>query len=225
MSLLDSFAPIETRPLPVVLLLDTSASMREDDKIDVLNAGVAEMLEELVNADGGNGFIHLSLITFGGDSAELVWAHSPVSDVEFRPLRANGRTPLGQAFQLAHDVIEDRDALPSRAYRPTIALVSDGIPTDRDWSQRLEELITSDRGAKATRFALAIGADADHEMLARFSGGEVHQAGEATQIRKFLQFVTTTINQVTVTTHADDVPEAAEDADESIVRLQSPDAF
>jgi uncharacterized protein YegL len=225
MSLLDAYALIESRPLPVVLLLDTSASMGVDDKIEVLNAGVAEMLEELIDADGGNGFIQLSLITFGGDRAEIVCAHNPVSEVPFQPLRANGRTPLGQAFQLARSIIEDREALPSRAYRPTIALISDGIPTDRDWEEHLEELISSERGAKATRFALGIGADADYQMLARFSGDEVHAASEAAQIRRFLQFVTTTITQVTMTAHADDPPEPSQDAHDSIVRLQSPDAF
>jgi uncharacterized protein YegL len=224
MSLLDSFAPIPARTLPVVLLLDTSGSMREDDKIQILNNSVTEMIEELTEVDAGHGYITLSIITFGGDSANVAVAHKPIADVEFSSLRANGRTPLGEAFKLTRELIEDREALPSRAYRPTIALVSDGIPTDRDWKRELDALLTSERGAKATRFALAIGADADLQLLTKFSGDKPHEASEAAEIRKFLRFVTTTVSQVTLSEFVPDVSPTS-DREESILRLQSDDAF
>jgi uncharacterized protein YegL len=224
MSLLDTFEPIEARTLPVVLLLDTSGSMREDDKIDVLNDSVTEMIEELTEVDAGYGCITLSIITFGGDSASVVTSNKPVADIEFTSLTANGRTPLGDALRIVRELIEDHEAFPSRAYRPTLALVSDGIPTDPSWEQELAQLLSSERGDKATRFALAIGADADRDLLARFSGGEVHEASEAAQIRIFLRFVTTTITQVTLSVFDPDVPAEA-DSDQSIVQLQSDDAF
>ena len=72
MSLLDGYESVASRILPVVLLLDTSGSMREDDKIEVLNDSVTEMIEELTEVDAGHGSITLSIITFGGDSARLV---------------------------------------------------------------------------------------------------------------------------------------------------------
>lgn len=223
MSLLDAYTPIPARTIPVVLLLDTSGSMREDDKIDVLNASVTEMIEELTDTDAGHGFITLSLITFGGDKAELVEAHTPVADVRFRSLQARGKTPLGAAFALARELIDDREALPARAYRPTIALVSDGIPTDAGWEKELDDLVNGERGAKASRFALAIGADADRDMLSRF--GQVHAAHEAAEIRKFLQFVTMTVTQVTMTAYQPESPEAQIDSPESLARLQGDDAF
>jgi uncharacterized protein YegL len=224
MSLLDSYAPVAARTLPVVLLLDTSGSMREDGKIEVLNDSVTEMIEELTEVDAGHGYITLSIITFGGNSAEIVLAHTPIGDVEFSSLRAGGRTPLGEAFRIARQLVEDRDALPSRSYRPTIALVSDGIPTDREWKTELDALLTSERGAKSTRFALAIGADADREMLATFSGGRPHEASEAAEIRNFLRFVTTTVSQLTLSASEPDVA-PVEDSAESLRRLQSDDAF
>ena len=225
MSLLDTYEPVAPRTLPVVLLLDTSGSMKEDDKIDVLNDSVTEMIEELTDVDAGHGYITLSIITFGGDQGEIVTRNVPVADIEFASLQPHGRTPMGSAFRLARELIEDRGAFPSRSFLPTIALVSDGIPTDPSWEPELELLIESERGKKATRFALAIGADADHELLARFSGGEVHQASQAAEIRKFLQFVTMTITQATMSRRVElDVqPEA--DSQESVVRLQSDDAF
>lgn len=224
MSLLDAYEPVAARTLPVVLLVDTSGSMREDDKIDVLNDSVTEMIEELTEVDAGHGFITLSLIAFGGDAASLVTNNEPIAQVEYASLKANGRTPMGDALRIARELIEDREAFPSRAFRPTLALVSDGIPTDPSWEPELEQLVQSERGEKATRFALAIGADADRDLLARFSGGVVHEASEAAQIRNFLRFVTTTITQATLSVFDPDVP-AETDSAESVVRLQSDDAF
>ena len=95
MSLLDDYEPEKPRILPVVLLLDTSGSMAEDDKIDVLNDSVTEMIEELTEVDDGHGAINLSIITFGKDGAKLVLDSVPIADVEYASLRANGRTPMG----------------------------------------------------------------------------------------------------------------------------------
>lgn len=230
MSLLDAYEPVESRIMPVVLLLDTSGSMHEDDKIEVLNDAVTEMIEELTEVDAGHGFITLTIIAFGGDKAKLVSRNVKVGDMEYASLKANGRTPMGDAFRIARELVEDREALPSRAYRPTIALVSDGIPTDPSWEPELTRLLESERGGKATRFALAIGADADRVLLARFSGRDVHEASEAAQIRNFLKYVTTTVTQATMSVFEPDVPLEPDvpveaDSEESMMRLQSDDAF
>lgn len=225
MSLLDSFEPVAARTLPVILLLDTSGSMREDDKIEVLNDSVTEMIDELASVDGGHRFITMTIVTFGDDEARVVLGPTPVSDIEFADLQARGNTPLGQAFRIARELVEDYEAIPSRAYRPTVALVSDGLPTDPGvWEPELDALLASERGDKATRFAVAVGQDADRSMLARFTGGEVHEASDASQIRKFLQFVTLTITQATLSVF--DPTLAAElEAEDSVLRLQDDDAF
>lgn len=224
MSLLDDIEPVQARTLPVILLLDTSGSMRQDDKIDVLNDSVAEMIRELASVDAGHGLITLTLITFGGESAKVVQKNVPVSNIAFTPLRAGGKTPMGQAFSLARDLIENRDEISSKSYRPTIALVSDGFPVPA-LAGELEALIDSDRGSKSSRFALAIGADADRNLLARFtSGGDVREASEAAEIRNFLQWVTNTVTQVTLSIFDPDV-ESQLVSDASIARLQQDDAF
>lgn len=224
MSLLDAHEPVAARKLPVILLLDTSGSMREDDKIDVLNDSVTEMIEELTEVDAGHGAITLSIITFGGDDATVVTSNVPIGDIEFASLRANGRTPMGAALRLTRELVDDHEAFHSRDYRPTIALVSDGIPTDSEWETELDRLLSSERGAKATRFALAIGADADDDVLTRFSGGPLHRASEAARIRDFLRFVTTTVTQLTLSVFEPDV-EAQADSPESIRHLQGDDAY
>ena len=193
MGLLDEFSTSQARPLPVLLLLDVSGSMRADDKIEALNAGVQELLEELRNEDDGMGAIHVGIITFGGDEARLALPFQPVGVAELGRLDAGGRTPLGGAFDLARQLLEDRDVIPSRAYRPTIALMSDGIPTD-EWEDALAKLLASERASKATRMAVGVGADADRNVLVRFAE-DVRRIEHASQIRDYLQFVTMTVAQ------------------------------
>ena len=224
MSLLDDIEPVQARTLPVILLLDTSGSMRQDDKIDVLNDSVAEMIRELASVDAGHGFITLTLIAFGGDSATVIQKNVPITQVSFTPLKASGRTPMGGAFTLARDLIENRDEISSKSYRPTMALVSDGLPVP-PLSGELEALVDSDRGAKSSRFALAVGADADRELLARFTaGGDVKEASEAAEIRNFLQWVTNTVSQVTLSVFDPDAKSQSV-SDESVARLQADDAY
>lgn len=223
--MLEDIEPVQARTLPVILLVDTSGSMRQEDKIDVLNDSVAEMIKELVSADAGHGFITLTLIAFGGASAEVIQRNVPAADISFTPLAARGKTPMGHAFELARELIEDRDEISSKAYRPTIALISDGLPVPA-LSGQLEALVDSDRGSKSSRFALAIGADADRDLLAQFaSGGDVREASEAAEIRNFLQWVTNTVTQVTLSIISDEGVKSLVATDESIAQLQQDDAF
>lgn len=225
MSLLDDIEPVQARTLPVILLLDTSGSMLQDDKIDVLNDSVAEMIRELASVDAGHGFITLTLIAFGGESAEIIQRNVPVANIAFSPLTARGKTPMGHAFDLARELIEDRNEISSKAYRPTIALVTDAYPVPALRGE-LEALLDSERGSKSSRFALAIGADADRELLARFaSGGDVREASEAAEIRNFLQWVTNTVAQVTLSIVSDQGVRSMVASDESIAQLQQDDAF
>ena len=102
---------------------------------------------------------------------------------------------MGEAFELARTMVEDRDTVPSRAYRPTLVLVSDGVPTD-DWRAPLATLLTSERASKATRFAMGIGADADRETLTAFLAndeGRVFEAHEAREIKNFFRWVTMSV--------------------------------
>lgn len=195
MSKLKEFTTQAARPLPVVVLADVSGSMGVDGKIQALNLAVREMIDAFKDESDLRAEIHVSVITFGGQSR----VHVPLGracDATWTDLGANGGTPMGAAFELARTMVEDRNAVPSRAYRPTIVLVSDGQPTD-EWKQSLESLLKSERGGKAFRMALAIGADADHMVLQEFLAepeARVYRADEARQIRKFFQLVTMSVS-------------------------------
>ncbi len=195
MSTLKEFTIASARPLPVIILADVSGSMSADGKMDALNNAVAEMIETFADEDDSRAEIHVSVITFGNKGAAIYKSLGPANETAWSPMEAFGRTPMGQAFELAQQMIEDRNVIPSRAYQPTLVLVSDGVPTD-DWRGPLDRLLESDRASKAMRFAMGIGADADHETLQAFLAndeGRVFQAHEARQIRNFFRWVTMTV--------------------------------
>jgi len=182
------------RPLPVVLLADVSGSMASDGKIQALNHAVREMFEALGDESDLRAEIQVAVVTFGGQ-AHLHLPLVPAGKAQWRDLGADGGTPMGAAFSTVTQLVEDRNVVPSRAYRPTIVLMSDGQPTD-EWRGPLAALLGSERGGKAFRMALAIGDDADRTVLGAFlADGEskVYEASDARQIRGFLQMVTMSV--------------------------------
>lgn len=198
---LDRFVAREPRPLPIFILADTSGSMR-GEKINELNLALREMLNALNAADDIRGKFQLCVISFGKETEVL----QPLADIEglaIPELTAAGKTPMGQAFELVKGLIEDRETVSSRAYTPTIVLISDGIPTDCseemyrrknyfDW-EPLKELHQGERSSKCQRLALGIGEDADIDMLKVFIDNPeipLIKTKDASGITKFFRWVT-----------------------------------
>ena len=194
MSELKKFTVSKARPLPVILLADVSGSMGVEGKIDALNQSVREMISTFADEVEQRAEIHVCVITFGG-SAGVHIPLQPAADATWQDMPAGGMTPMGGAMQLAADLIDDREAIPARAYRPTVVLVSDGQPND-DWRRPMERMIREGRAAKADRIALAVGGVADEGMLAEFLADpekEVHHAEDARRIKEFFRFVTMSV--------------------------------
>ena len=183
------------RPLPVVVLADTSGSMSRNGKIDTLNLAVAEMIRSFAEEESDRVEIQVAVITFGKGGAALHQPLTPAHEIQWTPLVAEGKTPMGEALNQARRIVEDMSQISRRAFKPALVLVSDGVPTD-DWRSALDALLASERGAKACRFALGIGAETGEEVLEAFvagTGTRVFQANEVRQIRKFFTWVTMSI--------------------------------
>ena len=189
---LDSYVQKTAKPALVMLLLDVSGSMA-GDKINTLNSSLREMLKTFVSET--NTLIKVAIITFGLNGAKQICDFVNSDTIEFKNLQADGGTPLGEALTLAKNIIEDTNQTPKRAYRPIVVLVSDGAPND-EWEQPLEDFIKEGRTSKTQRLALAIGSDADKDMLKMFIEGSangrlfVAEDGDATKIVDFFKFVT-----------------------------------
>lgn len=182
------------RPLPVILLADVSGSM-VGGKIETLNSAIRDMLRSFAEEDSHEIEIQVAIITFGHGGARVHQPLRPAADIQWKAMEAREKTPMGAAFTLVQQMLDDPDQLPGRAYAPTLVLISDGIPTD-EWETPLDNLLGSRRAAKAARFAMAIGDDADVALLHRFLSdqqGRVFFAHEARAIRNFFRWVTLSV--------------------------------
>jgi uncharacterized protein YegL len=161
----------EARRLPVIILADVSDSMGGPvgegggRKIDALNSGVKKLIEHCAAADGVQ--ICVAVIAFGGDRADLALPLTPAKGAHWSDMGIRGMTPLGSALRMAMDLVEDGGLITDRDYRPILVVSSDGKPND-DWQTPLKTLDKAERGSKADRFAIAIGADADQSVLNEF---------------------------------------------------------
>ncbi|MCI9740548.1 vWA domain-containing protein [Proteus mirabilis] len=204
------FTTPAAKPLPVVLLLDVSSSM-SGDKIENLNKAVENMLDTFAQEEKMETEILVSVITFG-NQVELQVPYTKASQVQWQGLQANGMTPMGTALKMAKAMIEDKETTPSRAYRPTIVLVSDGQPND-SWEKPLEDFISEGRSSKCDRMAMAIGRDADETVLKRFIEGTPHDlfyAENAGQLHEFFQRVTMSVTMRTQSKNPNVVPASIE---------------
>ncbi len=186
----------KARPLPVILMLDGSGSM-SGEKIYILNSAVNEMINSFKQEAQNEVEIQVGIIVFGDGGAQYVLPLQSCSQITNIQLGASGGTPMGMALKMAKDLIEDKDTIPSRGYRPTVVLVSDGQPND-SWEEPMDNFITNGRSSKCDRLAMEIQAGANGEaVLNKFLEGtenRLFHANEASKIKDFFRFVTMSVS-------------------------------
>lgn len=192
---LNDFMLQKPRVLPVIIAVDKSGSMSVNGKIEALNLALREFVNSIRDVDSGRVEIHVAIYSFGNDVSCDVELQS-VDSIALPSYTASGRTPMGETFKVIKQLIEDKDRIPSRSYRPTIVLLTDGDPTD-DISQPLYDLVTEGRSAKAFRIGMAIGEDANREMLSKYVSEPSYliTGDSARDIHRFFKFVTMSVTQ------------------------------
>lgn len=215
------FVVSASKPLPVVLLLDISSSMNEvvdpenvkrtgeifesdgkewevvqggTSKIKILNDCLKQMLDAFAKECNLDSEIWLSIITFGSEAQKSIPFLS-ASKIKCEDLVANGSTAMGAALKIAKNMIESKEETPSRAYRPTVVLVSDGEPND-DWEKPMQDFIKDGRSSKCDRMAIAIGAGAHEDVLREFiegTGNPLFTSTNASDLVKFFKKVTMSV--------------------------------
>jgi len=201
----------KAKPIPVLLLLDVSGSM-SGAPIQELNKALKEMLSTFSQTEKMETEIIVSIITFGNEVIRN-FPFTKASEINFKQIDADGMTPMGSALRMAKDMIEDKNETPSRAYRPTVVLLSDGAPND-EWESPLKDFISNGRSAKCDRMAMAIGQGADESVLNRFIQGCEHplfRAENASEISSFFQKVTMSVTTRLNSKNPNEVPKLSYD--------------
>ena len=153
---------------PVMLLLDTSASM-SDEPIEELREGLKQFLRETSDDETASMSVELEIITFG-DTVDIVAPFAPVNTVNDNPphLEADGTTPLGEALTLATRELKERRRLYKSkgisSYKPWVILMTDGGPND-DWEDPAKAMRTLGEQRKLQYIGIGIGPKADFDTL------------------------------------------------------------
>ena len=175
-----------SKSLPVFVIADASGSMAHEAKIDALNTAIRELIDACAM-----GFDEaptaIAVIAFGKGPA---WVELPLTDAptaRWRDLVSGGRSQIGSAIDLARTMIETHASETPEPLRPMLVLVSDGSPTD-DWRSALQRFDASVLAGCADRLALAIGPDADLDMLTEFVKLEERRVVQAGCERDILDF-------------------------------------
>jgi uncharacterized protein YegL len=160
---------LASRPLHFFWLVDCSGSMA-GDKIERLNFAIREAIPEMqkVAAENPNAQVFVRALTFANGAKWHVGQPTPVQSFQWQDIKAGGVTDMGRALRTMADALSI-EQMPARGLPPVLVLISDGQPTD-DFNSGLKALMDQPWGKKAVRIAIAIGDDADHDILQKFIG-------------------------------------------------------
>ena len=161
---------LASRPLHFIYLCDCSGSMEAQGKIQSLNQAIRQSLPSMaaVARDNPEARVLVRALRFADRAAWHIATPTPVEELHWVDLQAGGVTALGEALELLAAELRS-PPMEQRALPPVLVLISDGQPTD-DFEAGLATLLAEPWARKAVRLAIAMGHDADGEVLQRFIG-------------------------------------------------------
>lgn len=164
-----------TPRVPVCLCLDVSGSM-SGPPIDELNQGVKLLYDAIKDDEVALYSAEVSVVTFGGTDASCI---VDFASLELQPnppyLNASGMTPMGEAVNLALDLLEQRkEEYKDKGvdyYQPWLVLMTDGVPngSNSEYMRAVQRTVDMVNSRKLTIFPIAIGDETDLSALNKFS--------------------------------------------------------
>ena len=185
------------RPLNFIWLSDCSGSMSSDGKIQQLNTAIRNAIPDMrkVASENPQAEVLIQSVKFSNGATWHIANPTPVDNFEWKDLTAEGETAMGKALKLVADEMIKLEKSKTRGFPPVLVLVSDGQPTD-NFEEGLKALLNTPWGTKAVRMAIAIGGDADLNVLRNFINNpeiEPLKANNADALHKYIKFVSTEV--------------------------------
>ena len=198
MGMFDDIDGIVKRQMVLFFVVDTSGSM-QGTKIGAVNTAIREVLPELKDAGGADIDLKVACLTF---SSGCQWMYpTPIASDSFQwtTVDADGVTDLGAACRELNDKLSKNGFLkaPSGSVAPVIFLLSDGEPTD-DFESGINLLQQNNWFKHGIKVAVAIGDDANKDILAKFTGNieAVITVHTPEALRKWIRKVSITSSQI-----------------------------
>lgn len=200
MSLLDDAVSVPRRTMTLFFLIDTSGSMA-GNKIGAVNDAIVNVLPMLEDISSSNpdAEIKVAALEFSNGTKWLYNEPKSVEDFKWIDVQAGGLTSLGEACLELNSKLSRSGYMKSASgsYAPAIILLSDGGPTD-NFDGGLQSLQGNNWFKNAIRIAIAIGDDADLDVLARFTGNSeaVIKVQNIDALKQIIRIVAVTSSQI-----------------------------
>jgi uncharacterized protein YegL len=195
-----------TPRVPICLVLDTSGSMG-GDPISELASGVKMFFDTIKDDEIAKYSAEISVVTFGGEVKKNLDFLS-IERQEIPYLSADGQTPMGEAVELALDMLEHRKMDYKNAgvdyYQPWLVLMTDGNPS-YNISNAITRIKEQVNGKKLSVFAIAIG-DADIETLSKFTPSRPPLRLKGLNFKEFFIWLSRSVSRVSQSTPGEKVP-------------------
>ena len=178
--------------------------MAAQGKMQSLNQAIRQSLPGMarVARDNPEARVLVRAVAFADQASWHISEPTPVEDLHWRDLQASGCTAMGAALRLVAEQLHT-PPMEERALPPVLVLISDGQPTD-DFDAGVARLMQEPWAQKAVRLAIALGHDADLEVLQQFIGAAPAnqrersprrplQASNATSLAQYIQWASTAV--------------------------------
>jgi uncharacterized protein YegL len=187
---------LATRPLHFFWICDCSGSMQASGKIQALNNAIRESIPLMrkVADDNPNAQVLVRAVSFSDQARWHVAVATQVDQFAWTDLDARGTTAMGEALTLVANELRI-PPMTDRALPPVLVLISDGQPTD-EFDKGLKQLLSLPWGKKAVRTAIAIGEDADYDVLTKFIANDslsVLKANNPEALVRHIKWVSTAV--------------------------------
>lgn len=236
MGLLDETVSVPRRTMTLFFLIDTSGSM-EGNKIGAVNDAVVNVLPMLndISETNPDAEIKVAALEFSNGVNWLYDEPKLAKDFIWQDVAASGLTSLGAACsELASKLSRSGGFMQSASgsFAPAIILLSDGGPTD-DYNTGLAKLKANNWFKSAIKIAIAIGDDADKDVLKDFTGSSeavitVHNIDALKQIIRVVAVTSSQIGSKSSTagetTKQEQVVKDVQDATQNIDGAESSDS-
>ena len=200
MPLLDEVVSVPRRTMTLFFLIDTSGSM-EGNKIGAVNDAVVNVLPMLdeISQTNPDAEIKVAALEFSSATKWLYNEPKLASEFVWQDVRAGGLTSLGAACAELSSKLSRSGYMQaaSGSFAPAIILLSDGGPTD-DFQSGLAKLKANNWFKAAIKVAIAIGDDADKDVLKDFTGSSeaVFTVHNIEALKQIIRVVAVTSSQI-----------------------------
>jgi len=190
----DLCVPIARRKMNLFFLIDVSGSVNKI-QMGILNQAMEETMNALrTNATEAD--VHVSVLTFGHECKWMNESPKSVNDFAWRRLSDSiGLTPLGKAFDMLNDRLDEDLKNSSNCYSPAVILVSDCGSTE-DYGASLKNLKENRWFKYCTRYVLGLGDNTRSDIALDFAGSaENVMDARGDRLSDMIKFVTLTTSR------------------------------